>query len=306
MPGTDLTSRSPNRGTGSNQRPGPDWASYAQTSPGKDKWRKHGNSLSGQSLLPGQSLQSDNGLYTLTMQSDGNVVLRNSGLRRCGGRAPAGTVHPRLHHANRWQPGTLRHLRPVHWDSKTQGNPGAFLDVQNDGNLVVYRAGSTRDRKIAMGIGQLRRLSPDRRRQWCNAQRRQRRPVPSPRAWSSPGCDRAASSRPRPSRALVVGPDGCGLNSVTVNAIITASWSNGSDATAWHWQDLQNAFATALWAVMQAAGNSQITRTTGIRKFPGGKPVGLLAGIPSSSTGDTTYPRRSELPPTTTTTTEPR
>ena len=46
-PGTDLTSRSPNRGTGSNQRPGPDWASYAQTSPGKDKWRKHVNSLFG-------------------------------------------------------------------------------------------------------------------------------------------------------------------------------------------------------------------------------------------------------------------
>ena len=29
------------------------------------------------------------------------------------------------------------------WASKTQGNPGAFLNVQNDGNLVVYRAGST-------------------------------------------------------------------------------------------------------------------------------------------------------------------
>jgi hypothetical protein len=54
-----------------------------------------------------------------------------------------------------------------------------------------------------------------------------------------------------------VDADGCGLNSVTVNAITTASWSNGSDATAWHWQDLQQAFATALWAVMQHAGNSQ-------------------------------------------------
>ena len=30
-----------------------------------------------------------------------------------------------------------------HWASKTQGNPGAFLNVQDDGNLVVYRAGST-------------------------------------------------------------------------------------------------------------------------------------------------------------------
>lgn len=30
---------------------------------------------SGQSLQPGQSLQSDNELYTLIVQSDGNVVL---------------------------------------------------------------------------------------------------------------------------------------------------------------------------------------------------------------------------------------
>ena len=29
----------------------------------------------GQSLRPGQALQSNNGLYTLTMQTDGNVVL---------------------------------------------------------------------------------------------------------------------------------------------------------------------------------------------------------------------------------------
>jgi len=29
-----------------------------------------------------------------------------------------------------------------HWASNTSNNPGAFLDVQDDGNLVVYRAGS--------------------------------------------------------------------------------------------------------------------------------------------------------------------
>ena len=44
---------------------------------------------------------------------------------------------------------------------------------------------------------------------------------------------------------------------MTVNAIIDASWGNGSDAPGWNWQDLQQAFATALWAVMQAVGNSQ-------------------------------------------------
>jgi len=30
----------------------------------------------------------------------------------------------------------------AHWNSGTEGNPGAFLNVQDDGNLVVYRAGS--------------------------------------------------------------------------------------------------------------------------------------------------------------------
>ena len=37
----------------------------------------------------------------------------------------------------------------AYWDSKTQGNPGAFLDVQYDGNLVVYRAGSTSQTETA-------------------------------------------------------------------------------------------------------------------------------------------------------------
>ncbi len=29
------------------------------------------------------------------------------------------------------------------WASNTPGNPGAFLNMQDDGNVVVYRAGST-------------------------------------------------------------------------------------------------------------------------------------------------------------------
>jgi len=68
-----------------------------------------------------------------------------------------------------------------------------------------------------------------------------------------------------------VDADGCGLNSVTVKAITTASWSNGSDATAWHWQDLQDGFATALWAVMLHAGNSQNYPNYSYTAFPWGK-----------------------------------
>ena len=64
----------------------------------------------GQSLLPGQSLQSDNRLYTLTMQSDGNVVLSRQ-----------------------------RRLTPL-WRTGTGGgqfDPRDFI-MQTDGNLVLY------------------------------------------------------------------------------------------------------------------------------------------------------------------------
>ena len=63
----------------------------------------------GQSLLPGQTLQSDYGVYTLTMQPDGNVVLRDS----------ASTPL--------WRTGT----------GGGQFDPRDFI-MQTDGNLVLY------------------------------------------------------------------------------------------------------------------------------------------------------------------------
>jgi hypothetical protein len=97
---------------------------------------------SGQSLQTGQRLQSDNRRYTLTLQSDGNVVLYDH------------------HHQAIWATNTPR-TKPANfamqtdgnlvlyassggplWASNTVNNPGAFLVVQDDGNLVVYRAGA--------------------------------------------------------------------------------------------------------------------------------------------------------------------
>ena len=126
----------------------------------------------GQSLLPGQSLQSDNRLYTLTMQSDGNVVLRDSAskpLWRTG--TGGGQFDPRdfimQNDGNLVLYDTSGQQR---WASKTQGNPGAFLNMQNDGNLVVYRAGSTTEtaNNALWDIGHKRSsaaYSRDRRRQ---------------------------------------------------------------------------------------------------------------------------------------------
>jgi subtilisin family serine protease len=64
----------------------------------------------GQGLQPGQFLRSQNGLYTLIMQGDGNLVLYNQ----------AG--------------------QPL-WHTNTHGNPGAFAIFQTDGNFVVYTSG---------------------------------------------------------------------------------------------------------------------------------------------------------------------
>ena len=101
--------------------------------------------FSGQSLPPGQSLQSDNLWFTLTMQSDGNVVLYNTQSKPLwathtgpGQFTPSGLIMQTdgnlVLYDTSGQP---------HWESNTSGNPGAFLNVQDDGNLVVYREGST-------------------------------------------------------------------------------------------------------------------------------------------------------------------
>ena len=60
-------------------------------------------------LRPGWFMQDENRRYRLQMQTDGNLVL----------------VGPRG--------------RPL-WNSRTHGNPGAFLAKQTDGNLVIYSA----------------------------------------------------------------------------------------------------------------------------------------------------------------------
>ena len=99
--------------------------------------------FSGQSLQPGQTLRSGNTLHTLIMQSDGNAVLYNSQSQPLWSTNTGGQIKPRdfamqadgnlVLYDTSGQP---------HWASNTQGNPGAFLNVQDDGNLVVYRAGS--------------------------------------------------------------------------------------------------------------------------------------------------------------------
>jgi subtilisin family serine protease len=68
--------------------------------------------IRGQTLTANQAIRSANGLYTLIMQGDGNLVLYNQ--------------------AN----------QPL-FNTGTFGNPGAFLTFQPDGNVVLYRSNGT-------------------------------------------------------------------------------------------------------------------------------------------------------------------
>jgi hypothetical protein len=65
----------------------------------------------GSSLAIGQSIISENGTFTLTLQADGNLVLSG----------PNG----------------------VAWSSNTAGKGGTHADMQADGNFVLYTAAPT-------------------------------------------------------------------------------------------------------------------------------------------------------------------
>ncbi|MFE3291633.1 LysM peptidoglycan-binding domain-containing protein [Rhodococcus sp. NPDC059234] len=64
----------------------------------------------GSGLTAGQSLTSDNGAYTLTLQDDGNLVLGENG--------------------------------NAVWASKTEGKSVTKADLQDDGNFVLYTDGN--------------------------------------------------------------------------------------------------------------------------------------------------------------------
>lgn len=108
--------------------------------------------FSGQYLQPGKSLRSDNQLYTLIMQTDGNVVLYNQNSQPLWSTNTGGLITPGyfimqtdgnlvLYDTN----GSPK------WSSDTWNHSGAFLRIQDDGNLVIYRFGTrteTADRAL--------------------------------------------------------------------------------------------------------------------------------------------------------------
>lgn len=93
-----------------------------------------------QELLANQSLTSANGQYRLTLQSDGNLVLRNSAGTALWSSKTNGSdaVRFRLQSDGNL---VLRNASGTSvWSSGTAGRGGVRLTLQDDGNLVLYTA----------------------------------------------------------------------------------------------------------------------------------------------------------------------
>lgn len=98
----------------------------------------------GERLGPDESITSTDGRFTLRYQTDGNLVLyRNTDGRALWDTRPRGLAG----HVIMQSDGNLvmydSRVVPAVWDSGTYESPGAFLRVQNDGNVVIWRAGGT-------------------------------------------------------------------------------------------------------------------------------------------------------------------
>jgi hypothetical protein len=109
-----------------------------------------GRLSAGDVLFGNNVIVSPNGLYALVHQTDGNLVLyykNSSGLRTAlwatnttGASGGAMTILQGdgdlvVYDYTVFNPALK--LNPV-WTSNTSGNPGSHLDVQNDGNMVIY------------------------------------------------------------------------------------------------------------------------------------------------------------------------
>jgi hypothetical protein len=96
-----------------------------------------GQIFPGQGLTPGHSWQSQDGRFTLAMQTDSNLVLYEGGTALWW----TGTVGQDVAWVIMQADGNLvlyyTSENPV-WNSGTGGFETAYLAIQNDGNLVIY------------------------------------------------------------------------------------------------------------------------------------------------------------------------
>lgn len=104
-----------------------------------------------QALAPNDAFVSGDGRFKLKFQTDGNLVLTklNSTVlwainKQIGAPPPllfpvVTDFQPDGNLVVYWKNAVNTNKHPV-WSSNTSGNPGATIDVQNDGNVVIKRA----------------------------------------------------------------------------------------------------------------------------------------------------------------------
>lgn len=92
----------------------------------------------GQSLSPGESLVSPDKVFTFIFQTDGNLVLLNRTASIWTAGVP-GQGAVKLEMQNDGNLVLYDAIRRPLWATMTQGHPGSFFQVQNDGNSVLYQ-----------------------------------------------------------------------------------------------------------------------------------------------------------------------
>lgn len=91
----------------------------------------------GESLRRGQQITSNSGRFTLSFQTDGNLVLY-AGQRAIWSSGTAGSAAQTLIMQTDGNLVLYGASNSALWASNTAGNQGAFAVLQDDGNFVVY------------------------------------------------------------------------------------------------------------------------------------------------------------------------
>jgi hypothetical protein len=95
--------------------------------------------LPGESLKPGEFLQSPNKKYLLVLQQDGNLALNSieaSQLLWSSNTAGLAVSQAIMQTDGNF---VIYGFPDALWSTNTGGDPGAYLILQDDGNLVVYQ-----------------------------------------------------------------------------------------------------------------------------------------------------------------------
>jgi hypothetical protein len=96
----------------------------------------------GQRIELGRFLFSTNSRVALRLRRDGNLVLRQAGVKKplwCSGTANQGVTHGQMEHDGNF----VLYKPPSNWHTHTNGNPGAKLFVIDSGLVVILSSDGT-------------------------------------------------------------------------------------------------------------------------------------------------------------------